>query len=1031
MKRLIITSLTLALVSTLTLNVVEAQNIAITDDDSYTADPSAMLDVKSISKGLLLPRLTTVQRDAISLPAAGLIVFNSDENSLQIYIGTVWKKLSISSAVLNGTNLEIADAGGTQVVDLSSIVNDADANPANEIQVLSISNDTIYLDNGGFVKLPSGFSGSFNDLTDVPANLDTDVTDDFSGDYNSLTNKPDNVSDFTNDAGYITDGNTNWDNSYGFITDPDDADADSVNEAQSLAGSGTSDIILSDVNGTGGGTITFAGTGATNVTRSGSTITINSTDGTGTDNQNLTYGGIGVDIGISGGTGISLTGWDTDESDDVNNGENVSLLTNDAGYITDGNTGWDNSYGFITDGNSNWNNSYGFITTSDIWTRTGSNTTLQNISDKVGIGTATPSSKLLVKGNSGSGMDEPIFAVTNSDDDTVFAVYPQGVRILVEDDQNKASGNKTGFAVGGFSLSKGTLTNDYLNVTPDSVRIYIEEDDGSKAGGNKGGFAVGGFSLSKETTDNYFNVSGDLSAETISGEARIFWYPLKEAFLSGNVLVQSADSVGTNSWASGYRPKSIGDYSQALGYQTRAFGDNSTAIGNNADARGEDSYAFGNSAFTSGIGSYALGSGARATGIYSVALGTIGVDSTGSSTDATKATGEYSYAIGMGAEATHKGAFSFGTQTNANGDYSLALGYQTTASYWYATSLGYITTSSGQASTALGYKCNASGHYSVAMGNQASAGGTTSLATGVLTSAAGIFSTAMGNSTIASNSCALATGRQTTASGECATAMGRSTIASGSYSFAEGFESQAQQWYCIAMGYNAMATNSWCTAIGRQTTASGTYATALGNTTTASGSNSMAIGFATTASGSNSFAMGREIIAQGSYSVAIALNDQNGATIVDNNTMAIMGGEVGIGTLSPDKILHVVGDARITGNLYYGTGTDIYTKPDFVFTTNYNKQFDILDVEHYINKNGHLPWITAAEDEKDGVNFTRMGFETLEAVENQQLQIIQLKKDYLELQQTKDEKIESLTREIKDLKMEIEKINAKLNTKTN
>lgn len=36
--------------------------------------------------------------------------------------------------------------------------------------------------------------------------------------------------------------------------------------------------------------------------------------------------------------------------------------TNPSGYISDGNTGWDNSYGFITDGNTGWDNSYGYIT---------------------------------------------------------------------------------------------------------------------------------------------------------------------------------------------------------------------------------------------------------------------------------------------------------------------------------------------------------------------------------------------------------------------------------------------------------------------------------------------------------------------------------------------------------------------------------------------------------------------------------------------------------------------------------------------
>jgi len=37
-----------------------------------------------------------------------------------------------------------------------------------ELQVLSISNDTIYLSQGGYVKLPAGFSGDYNDLINKP-----------------------------------------------------------------------------------------------------------------------------------------------------------------------------------------------------------------------------------------------------------------------------------------------------------------------------------------------------------------------------------------------------------------------------------------------------------------------------------------------------------------------------------------------------------------------------------------------------------------------------------------------------------------------------------------------------------------------------------------------------------------------------------------------------------------------------------------------------------------------------------------------
>jgi len=94
---------------------------------------------------------------------------------------------------LIGTELSI-DNGNT--VDLSAVqdgTSDADADPQNEIQQLSISNDTLYLSKGGQVKLPatSGFSGSYNDLTDVPPHIDSDSTNDFSGNYSDLKGKPD------------------------------------------------------------------------------------------------------------------------------------------------------------------------------------------------------------------------------------------------------------------------------------------------------------------------------------------------------------------------------------------------------------------------------------------------------------------------------------------------------------------------------------------------------------------------------------------------------------------------------------------------------------------------------------------------------------------------------------------------------------------------------------------------------------------------------------------------------------------------
>lgn len=58
-----------------------------------TTAPSskAILDLTSTTKGLLLPRMTTTQRDAITSPDAGLIIYNTTSNKLNFYNGSAWE----------------------------------------------------------------------------------------------------------------------------------------------------------------------------------------------------------------------------------------------------------------------------------------------------------------------------------------------------------------------------------------------------------------------------------------------------------------------------------------------------------------------------------------------------------------------------------------------------------------------------------------------------------------------------------------------------------------------------------------------------------------------------------------------------------------------------------------------------------------------------------------------------------------------------------------------------------------------------
>jgi len=51
---------------------------------------SSMLEVSSTTKGFLYPRMTNSQMSAISSPAAGLTIFNTDASALYCYNGTNW-----------------------------------------------------------------------------------------------------------------------------------------------------------------------------------------------------------------------------------------------------------------------------------------------------------------------------------------------------------------------------------------------------------------------------------------------------------------------------------------------------------------------------------------------------------------------------------------------------------------------------------------------------------------------------------------------------------------------------------------------------------------------------------------------------------------------------------------------------------------------------------------------------------------------------------------------------------------------------
>ncbi len=72
------------------------------NNDNSAPDGSAMLDVKSTSKGALLPRMTQAQILAIQNPSNGLIAFCTTDSKLYVYVSTSsqWKEVPYGAGIL-------------------------------------------------------------------------------------------------------------------------------------------------------------------------------------------------------------------------------------------------------------------------------------------------------------------------------------------------------------------------------------------------------------------------------------------------------------------------------------------------------------------------------------------------------------------------------------------------------------------------------------------------------------------------------------------------------------------------------------------------------------------------------------------------------------------------------------------------------------------------------------------------------------------------------------------------------------------
>ena len=282
-----------------------------------------------------------------------------------------------------------------------------------------------------------------------------------------------------------------------------------------------------------------------------------------------------------------------------------------------------------------------------------------------------------------------------------------------------------------------------------------------------------------------------------------------------------------------------------------------------------------------------------------------------------------SLVVGFGSQALGHGCNSIGYQAVSgkddgdgtfSGNFSVALGYQTLASGGSSTAIGDNTTASGVVSTAMGYNTTASGGYSLSSGYNSSASQDYSIAMGNNSNASKENAIAIGYYSVSSGLGSVSLGYSSDATGNYSTALGRDNTASAEYSFASGYSSDATGYASVAIGWNTSATTNGAVAIGYGADATGAYSTAFGDTV-ASGVASTAMGNNTEANGHYSTAMGFRMNVDGNYSFGISLNNPStDYELTQANTMAIMGGNVGIGETTPTTKLGILGSPYVLTN---------------------------------------------------------------------------------------------------------------------
>ena len=118
-----------------------------------TPDPSSLLDLSANDKGLLVPRMTSAQRAAISSPGQSLLVFDTNKQGFYFYTGGNW--FALNEWVKNASSNDVSLTGNASVTgNISASSLSISGFPSNPLVPTGI----IVMWSGSIGTIPSGWA---------------------------------------------------------------------------------------------------------------------------------------------------------------------------------------------------------------------------------------------------------------------------------------------------------------------------------------------------------------------------------------------------------------------------------------------------------------------------------------------------------------------------------------------------------------------------------------------------------------------------------------------------------------------------------------------------------------------------------------------------------------------------------------------------------------------------------------------------------------------------------------------------------